>query len=439
MNSRIGRIRPILLFALAAAIVIGGPAYADTSSYGGTFSTSGQSIWDSGAAFAKNYTASVGTGFNAHPSIGTGIGCAWLAGCWGAEASLHLVGNIGLNLGVHVDSGSVDATMPFTATIDYPHAVAYGSSFTPSAAIGMGPGTFSTTAPSVGAFADLTGHIYAGGSAQICVYDCWGASGTIVNAGFTAELAAFNRNNDGQLRILGDNVPLSGSLGPTEWTFTLPGGATGSGTTALTGHVSTDVVQAGLDVAGLVADALGVPISGSLGGIIDWSLISASATLDTYLDQAFRLNPNVVVNLHVVETGQDVFCTVDTGCGAISALYGGHYLTIQPLFLMDATFRNDTGLTFAPGYDISLLSAGISGIGSIGPAFQWANNYPLPPVSLYSNAFDLQGFNVVQGQSFTVEILAQDSVPEPASLTLLGSGIITLAMLKRKRSKGQKG
>jgi hypothetical protein len=435
MNSRIGRIRPILLFALAAISMIGGRANADTAAYGGTFTTTGQSIWDTGAAFSRDYTTSVGTGFNAHPSIGTGIGCGLFGDCYGAEAALHLVGNIGINLGAHVDSGTVAATMPFTATIDYPHSVQYGSTFTPSTTVGMGAGAFSTTAPNVGAFADLTGSIYAAGSARICFIDCAGTSGTIVNASFTTELAAFNRNGDGQLRVMGGEVPLSGSIGPTEWTFTPPVGATGAGTTVLTGSVSTDVVQAGLDVAGLVASALGVPISGSL-GIIDWSLISASATLDTYLDQVFWLNPNVVMNLHVVETGQDVFCTVESGCGAISAAYGGHFLTIQPYFQMDATFRNETGLVFAPGYDISLLSAGISGIGSIGPAFQWANNYPLSPVNLYSNTFDLQGFNIVAGPSFTVAI---ETVPEPASLTLLGSGIVTLAMLRRKRSKGRKG
>ena len=437
MNSRIGRIRPILLFALAAAVVIGGPAYADTSSYGGTFSTSGQSIWDTGASFTRDYTTSVNTPqIEWHPSIGTGIGCGLFGDCYGAEARMDLSARLGINLGAHVDSGSVDATLPFTATIDYPHSVPYGSSFTPSTSVGMGSGTFETTAPNVGAFADLTGSINASGSARICFVGCAGASGTIVNGSFTTEMAAFNRNGDGEARVLGGEVPLSGSFDAMEWEFTLPGGATGSGTTALAGSVSTDVAHAGLDVAGLVGSALGVPLSGSLGGFIDWGLINASVTLDSYLNQVFQLNPNVVMNLHVVETGQDVLCTVDGGCGSISAAYGGHFLTIQPYFQMDATFRNETGLVFAPGYDISLLWAGISGIGSLGPAFHWANNYPLSPIDLYGNTFDLGGFNVVAGESFTVQI---DSVPEPASLTMLGSGIVTLVMLGRKRSKSRKG
>jgi hypothetical protein len=376
-----------------------------------------------------DYNKNIGTTFSYNPSIGD-VGCGW-GMCFGAEASLYLSGSIGLNVGAHVDSGSVSASIPFTSTVDAPTAVFIGTTITPSAAIGLGPSSFTTTGPTAGAFAEFYASIYAAGSAEACFFGCTGTSGVLFNAAFTQELLALNRNNDGELRILGNEVPLSGSVGPVTYAFN-PAiqGATASGYGTIAGTASTDVADVGVDLAAVVADAVGIPISGTLQGVLDWSLLSASATLDTYFNQSFSFTPSVAAQLHVEETGQDIWCLTGLGCDPFTAPMTSGMLTITPHYYATGLFSNDTGLVLAPGYDIGLLSASIPGFFSIGPVFQWSNQFPLPEISVYQNSFELQGFQQIEGASFQIQV-----VPEPYSILLVGTGFLVAARLLRRQTR----
>ncbi|HWR17218.1 MAG TPA: hypothetical protein VN577_20485 [Terriglobales bacterium] len=428
-----GRERQILFIPLALLAFIAlaiSPAVAGETSTSGTFQTTNQSIWSSGTAFSYDYYKDLGTTFSANPSIGD-IGC-FLGACAGAEASLYLSGNIGLRIGAHVDGGSVDAAIPFNATVSAPNFVYVGQSLTPTAAIGLGTTSFSATGPTAGAYTDFYANFYASGSAEVCyVVDCSGTSGVLFNGGFTQELLAVNRNNDGELRILGLDVGMSGSVGPVSFSFNPSiNGASATGGETISAVASTDVANVGVDLAQVVASAVGIPISGSLGGVINWSLLSASATLDTLFNQHFSMDSSVAVRLHVEETGEDVWCYMGMGCGAIGAAEHTGMYTITPYYYGSALFGNQTGISLAPGYDVSILYAEIPGFLSLGPLAQWSNNFPLPEISVFDNSFNLDGFDVIAGTPFQVQI-----VPEPCSILLLGTGFLATARLLRRRTK----
>src|SRR3974390_2561187 len=178
--------------ALLGCLLVGLTAWGGTQANSGTFVTSGQSIWASGPSFTYNYYNSIGTSFSANPSIG-GISCDPIFGdCYGAEAGLSLSGSLGLNIGAHIDSGTVNASIPFNSTLTYPNIVAPHASFTPGAIIGLGSSSFMTTGPTAGAYTDLYGSFNASGYAEACFVACASTSGTIVNKSFTQELLAMN-------------------------------------------------------------------------------------------------------------------------------------------------------------------------------------------------------------------------------------------------------
>jgi len=150
-------------------------------------------------------------------------------------------------------------------------------------------------------------------------------------------------------------------------------------------------------------------------------------SLDGYLDQNFSLDPTVTADLYVPLTGQNDICTA-SGCGAIDVPVGFEgELEVDPTYLINASFTNDTGLDLQPGIDISLLTAGISGIGSIGPAFSYSDTFPTPEIDMYDSSFNLEGFTAIAGSAFDVQV-----VPEPTTLTLMGLALAGLGLVRRR-------
>jgi hypothetical protein len=437
--------RTLISSAMLGCVAVA-PVYAVTNSASGTFNTTNQSEWSGGAATILNYTSpTYGPSFNVSPSAG-GTTTSFFGGHYGAEASLHLAGSLGLNLTASLNSGSVNATVPFSSTLSAPSTVFSNvGTVTPTANIGLGAGTLAVTAPNAQASVNLLASIDASASGKICFIGCTSGGGTIVNASGSLSVLSFNSSPPASLKILGANVGLlSGSAGPVSWTVQGPENTAGTGTAGPTETInaaaSTDVAHVALNVATLVGDLLGVPINGSFSidsiASLNWSLINASGTLDNYLQQSFSLNPFVVEELDVVQTGQTDVCTELFGCGPIDIPLGYKgELTIDPTYTMDASFSNDTGLEIEPGLYLSLLSASASALGysvSIGPAYQLSEMFPTSPVGLYSNTFDLEGWNTIQGTAFDINVL----VPEPGPLTLTGLalGLLGLGFARRRRT-----
>ena len=392
-----------------------------------------------------NYTSPLlGTSFNASPSIG-GITCV---GCgvpfvpdtyWGAEASLSLAGSLGLQVSASLDSGPVNASVPFSSTINAPNQISNSgaaTSFTPTVNVGLGSSQLQVFAPTAQASVNLLASLDASASAEICAGACTSTSGTIVNAGGSVSLLSINRGNDGAIQVLGQTVQgLSGSVDGLNYSAQGPQNtpnATGGSGGSVSTSVSSSIASLSVDADQVLADSLGIELSGSKGPI-SWSLGDASVSLNGLLDQSFSLTPYVSTDLYIPLTGQNDYCSEAGGCGAVDVPTGFQgELQIDPRYVISAYLTNDTGIAFQPGFDLSLLTAGVSGVGSIGPAYEYSQSWTTPEINLYDDSFLLGGFSTVDGQSFDVEVLSQ-SVPEPGTLALACIGLAGLAFALRRR------
>lgn len=433
----------LLLAALLLRCAATLPAYADTHTSAGAFTTTNQSEWDSGSATVLSYTSPLlGTSFNTNPSFG-GISCS---GCgvpvipdtyYGAEASLNLAGSLGLQVSASLDSGSVNASVPFSSTINAPGQIGSSSNttFIPTVNIALGSSQLQVLAPTAQASVNLLASLEASGSAEICFISCASTSGTFVNASGTLPLLSINQGNNGAIQVLGQTVEgLSGSVDGVTYSAqgpqNTPNAIGGPG-----GHVSTGVASTiasvGLDADQALAAAFGIELSGSKGPI-NWSLGDIVVSLNGLLNQSFNLTPVVSTYLFVPLTGQNDYCSPSTGCGAINVPAGFEgELQVDPRYVISAILTNDTGLELQPDLDFSLLSAGVSGIGSIGPAYEYSQSWTTPEINLYDDSFLLGGFSTVDGSSFDVDVLA--SAPEPGTLALAGIGLAALAFARRRR------
>jgi hypothetical protein len=436
------RNKNLLLSSALLGCVAALPAYADTHTTTGTFTTANQSEWNTGSATVLNYTSPVlGPSFSASPSIG-GITCV---GCgvpvvpdtyWGAEASLSLSGSLGLQVSASLDSGSVNASVPFSSTINAPNQLnsSKNTSFTPTLNIGLGSSQLQVFAPTAQASVNLLASLNASGSVQICGGGCTGTSGIILNGSGSLSLLSINQGNNGAIQVLGQTVQgLSGSVDGLNYSAqgpqNTPNATGGPGGRVSTG-VSSDVASLSFDADQALASALGIQLSGSKGPI-SWSLGDVSVSLDGLLDQSFSLDPTVSADLYVPLTGQNDFCSA-AGCGAIEVPTGFQgELQVDPRYVMSAVLTNDTGLDLKPGFDVSLLSAGISGVGSIGPAYSYDQSWTTPEINLYQDSFLIGGFSTVDGRSFDVNVVP--TAPEPGTLALAGIGLAALALARRRR------
>lgn len=395
-------------------------------------------------------------------------------------------GRVGLELGIEIDSGSVNATVSYLAALDIPDTtllkVGDPINFNPDSILA---GTnsldtsFANLALSVDAIMELSGNV----SGEACVIPAGCVTGgTPFDIAEVAPILSFNKAGEGGILLLGkppsdfgfpdkaDGFPFSIDVaGLAEVTLHLPRpDATGGldpTTKTLKATGQDDLVDFFVDLDNVVATSLGVPgffgsslDVGALGSVgFDIIDVQMGPTID--LKQDFELSPTLWVNLlfdQPVLIGGILLTEFMSAWDLLpDIVFTTDVTTLTPTFFLEADLENSTLLDFDLEltidllqifYDFGLLGDGTFGIGNV--LSLGVDLFESP--DLFNNLFPLQGFDLQIGQSFMIDFLSgstlpssafalsvsndllPDSVPEPGTLFLLLAGLCGVYVLRRR-------
>lgn len=385
----------------------------------------------------------------------------------GAEASASTSGSVGIKLGAKIDSGSVDAKVSYSATLDLPDPVNPGDYFSLNAGQALaGDQQLNTRLSSA------SGKIqaYLGAKAKLAGKGCFltlGCTSGSTTVGFneqTLDIISFNDpSSPGEIKILGALDPAAFQFGQpidlppdpyfdygsvTVYVPDLKATGTRSGDRIVASGAS-DLLDLKLDLDGILFNSLGLPalLGTSLNAgplAVSYDIIDVNAGLDFDIEQRFALDPTLMVELNFDHPVlMDGFISEITRWTGIwdeipdIALHDRHDVNATPTFFLDAMFANATTIGVDGIFEVDVLAAsfaieafGLSlDVGSLGPLYSFAAGVDLFTFpDLFNSNFALGGFNTVAGNSFALRSIAP--VPEPGSLLLLALG---LALLWRRR------
>jgi len=357
--------------------------------------------------------------------------------------------------------GSVTLTLPTSQTYHPGDLVTIGSTYNATSLSNSNFG-FSTQSPTLAASAQFGFRLATNVGATVCVVKCGGfnlgfdtgqktipifsynegLNGTGVN-----DISAFNGSglalfghtvNSGEFN--GDLSKVVKGLYPGTWTvnanmspsaLSVATSSSMQGNLALASSVaSSPMLSTSVDVANLMASALHLPpASGSLSdllpdnasktvkdiaGLVDYTLLKADIGAGLSLGQNFSMNAPTGAQITLkmqaggvdlpsltFQAGQTVqFRMPDAACNANGC--SASNLTITPEITLDALgFSAST--TLNPELMLSLQALGLSFAGlDMGPLVDWSKNIGLGSVSVFSNSFNLAGFNSIDAPSFTL-------------------------------------
>ncbi|GAK54846.1 hypothetical protein U27_01677 [Candidatus Vecturithrix granuli] len=460
---------PIIVIGVVLLLAPFSVAYAASYSQDLTFETSDQSMWSSGSSFIIDYSKfwpffewnvnpdPVG-GFVGGKVTIVPAGCApwWLGGgCWdavtidtttGAEVDTATDGEIGLEFGFKLDSGSVNVSYPVNVELIYPENVQPGETFTISSQYSVNPAAFFTTNfPELQTYADLIFDVYASIQAELCAAGACTSGGVTLDVNKALEIFAFNRDGNGQLSLFGEvyadleegvEIPLGievedvGTVDLGTMTVWMPdidttGSLTGGDTLSSTG--SDDAFYVGLDVDSIATTLMGLPSLEGSAWVIDYNILDVILGPDFDIEQAFSFNPNLTISLDL-GTGEVVEFPFG---GSVEIMMPYEDLNITPTFsIARNTFNSETDLGIGLAGSIAMLDASLPDFDlSIGPLFKKEfETGSLLSLELWHKNFSLLGFQDFQTATFTVEVM-----PEPGTLILLGLGLAGLGFLRRKK------
>lgn len=384
------------------------------------FAKYGQNAWASGGGFA--YTPSptfvgIDTG-NLGDSLG-GFASECLFGeCayFGAKVSASGKAKAGVEYNLTLQGGTLDIRYPVQVTLDLPYGPGgtnvpkvgepfkIGSSWSIQLPIylpGAGSGgaelapLLAAQGPQLQAYADLVGELRASVKGELCFIGCIGPYGPGFDEGGSWEIAAANRNGDGQVRVFGQGVSPAqpGELagGSIQYYVNVPSldanGALGSDFKTLAAQTSDKVVGLGLGIDELIAMLLGLPpLSDSFGLNIagkhfgaGYNLLDAGAWMNLLLAQKLGFTATPMVDLEFsddvrVRQADGTFGPptkkVSFAAGETIELLSvdSQLLGVVPTVRLLGTASNKTDLELAG--ELSLTALGVSStLGNIGPLF----------------------------------------------------------------------
>lgn len=362
-------------------------------------------------------------------------------------------GRVGLELGIAVDSGSVDATVSYAAALEIPDTAELDKANPISLkanSLLAGANTLDTTFSgmelSLDAIMELSGSV----GAEACVIPTGCAAGATPFAiDERAPILSVNQDGEGGVLLLGQTPSDLGISNPNAdgfpfalnfaelsdfitGTLHLPqpnasGGLDSSGE-KLTATGEDDLLDLLLNVDNIIAAAAGVPglfgsefdiALGSLDlGTAGFDIINVQMGPSIDLKQEFELDPTLFVNLnfdHAVQIGGEPVTTLVSAWDMLPDItFLSDVTTVTPTFFVQADLMNRTLLDFdleflidllQVSFDFGLLGKGSFGIGNV--LAQGVDLFESP--DLFNSLFALGGFNLQVGESFVINFLDDGS------------------------------
>jgi hypothetical protein len=379
-------------------------------------------------------------------------------------------GRIGLDLGARINAGRVDVTVPGNVSLSTDR-----STYSPGGVMTIGTGfgmssaaTMATEFPSLEVWADLAFDVYAHGGAEFCLtlVGCTPpVGGTLIDFNiadyfteeFPPELFSFNRDGSDQLRALGLDLgaitgtyPLEFGLGPIEGSIQAPDlhTSTTATSTSLTSSGEAQVLEVGVDVPRAVADFI-YPGAGCLLSCEAFGF--GYALMETFLGprfgigQEFMFNSTPMVTLDfsaplTLAGGGPAATSFSAPLGSsLEFLYPDALsLDVTPTYWLNNSLNVDTDMLARLAAEAEFLTIKTI-FGNLGPL--WATGYVTPPLSIGMDdrTFALD-FNDHTGSTFTLtrEIappIDPTVVPEPSTWVLVGSGLLLVGVMVRRRER----
>jgi hypothetical protein len=447
-----------LAIAIALVSCVSAPAGQQVVDSDLSFATQDQSIWSSGDAFMFDYLQFFGidpaaTTTTVNPAAVSG-GTAPFSN-WTVDPFFQFRTDfkLGMEVGAKINGGSIDANLDYHVALEAPDSIVQGQPFSlTGSATRQETSSFQSSPANAEAWIDgvvqasLLGYarITTGGSILVFgTHDYrMGDDGftdgsttnnpyrTLVNVNYKPEIIGINRNESGQLHVLGQNQGGTGSQyvnGPTtitagNWNVSATGALNGD---LVEGSDEKTLVTASLDIDQMATTAAGLPPLGAgvahdFGPIafdVGYELLDVKAVLELGLRQGFSVASDMMAHLHFSEDVMMDGAMVQDYTGPIDAIPEitllSNSVTVEPEFLVSAKLHNDTDLTVTERLPITLLEghanvswdvAGVTGHqnNGFGPVYTANPVSNTDTIEIFSNSFDLGGFNVIPGESYVL-------------------------------------
>jgi hypothetical protein len=346
------------------------------------FLSSGQSIWDSGTSFVKDFHQFFGVTLGPYtPSAFFGFKIPLLLTTITVGQSVGATGYLktGFQADLHVDSGTFAGDLPFQVNLGNTYNEINQALEVDPMASQSGGGQFTTTSPN-GSFGldfvfDMIARIWTSGDGGSASF------GTTIN--FTTSILHFNSST------LATTLPLPDGLGSIAFSWpTVDTTGTNPNPGPITSTGADPIFSLNIDPIALVMDILfgEDPLKGSLLGVVHYTILAATLAPAIDLEQDFNLSASLPGGTITPDGGSGQSFNFGTPV-IIPNSDGSYALTLDP----DATLENTTSLAGQLTLGLRILqgSVGLSGVSTnFGPLLHPTTTLgPAPFATLYQKTF----------------------------------------------------